>query len=169
LAIYTKATAVETNFVGTLKRKHIKRTAEKRIKRYGTGILAEMNHDDLLESLLDAKEIARLKEAKNGAVRLIDEQVNVIKSLIKKDLIDDFRRMELQNILNQFYTLQGKCERIKNYPLPRQYASISMVFVGIFIFLLPFGMMAEFSKLGDGFIWLISRLGVCYDGIGWGL
>ncbi len=34
--------------------------------------------------------------------------------------IDDFRHMELQNILNDFYTHQGKAERIKKFPFPRQ-------------------------------------------------
>jgi ion channel-forming bestrophin family protein len=62
--------------------------------------------------------------------------------------------MELQNIINRLYEHQGKCERIKNYPLPRQYAGSSNIFVSIFIILLPFGMLGEFNKMGEGMIWL---------------
>ena len=56
--------------------------------------------------------------------------------------------------LEEAYNLQGKCERIKNTPLPRQYAYFSKVFTWIFIILLPFGMVGEFAKMGHGLIWL---------------
>ena len=62
--------------------------------------------------------------------------------------------MELQKLLNDFYTHQGKCERIKKFPLPRQYAGMSFIFVAIFIFLLPFGLVGEFAQLGKYGIWL---------------
>ncbi|MEL6133776.1 MAG: bestrophin family ion channel, partial [Bacteroidota bacterium] len=57
----------------------------------------------------------------------------------------DFRHMEMQGLLTEFYTLQGKCERIKNFPLPRLYASLSIYFVYIFIFLLPLGLLSAYS------------------------
>ena len=69
-------------------------------------------------------------------------------------MIDDFRHMELQKLQNSFYTSQGKCERIKKFPLPRQYGNISFLFVGIFIFLLPLGMISEFAKIGTYGAWL---------------
>ena len=62
--------------------------------------------------------------------------------------------MELQKILNDFYVHQGKCERIKKFPLPRQYANMSFIFVAIFIFLLPFGMVSEFAKMGEYGSWI---------------
>jgi len=78
----------------------------------------------------------------------------LVAQLRKDNLIDDFRHMELQKVLNDFYIFQGQCERIKKFPLPRQYGSMSFVFVGIFIFLLPFGMVSEFDKLGEFGVWL---------------
>jgi putative membrane protein len=62
--------------------------------------------------------------------------------------------MEMQNVLNNFYDHQGKCERIKKFPLPRQYGNMSFFFVGIFIFLLPLGMISEFAKIGQYGAWL---------------
>lgn len=86
-------------------------------------------------------------EYKNTATQIIDQQSQDLKNLRKLNLIDDFRHMELQELLNDFYTHQGKCERIKKFPLPRQYGSMSFVFVGIFIFLLPLGMVSEFHDI----------------------
>lgn len=72
--------------------------------------------------------------------------------------------MEMEDVLRGFYTLQGKNERIKKFPLPRQYANMSRYFVGIFIILLPFSMIPELMKLGEWGFWssiLITAL------IGW--
>ena len=62
--------------------------------------------------------------------------------------------MELMQILYRFYEHQGKCERIKKFPLPRQYANMSRYFVNIFIFLLPFSLIPEMMKLGILGFWL---------------
>ncbi|MEL7147568.1 MAG: bestrophin family ion channel [Bacteroidota bacterium] len=133
---------------------HIGKLAKKRMKTYGLGLLKGDIHESNIEGLLSSDDLRNLDSAKNQATRLIDLQAEQLKELRAQGLIDDFRHMELQKLLNHFYTHQGKCERIKNYPLPRQYASTSMVFIAIFIFLLPLGMMAEFAKLGEHFVWL---------------
>lgn len=70
----------------------------------------------------------------------------------------------LQDVLNSFYDEQGRAERIKNFPFPRNYASFSFAFVCIFVFLLPFGIVAEFAKLGDAMIWLSIPFGAI---VGW--
>lgn len=69
-------------------------------------------------------------------------------------MIDDFRHMELEKLLVEFYTQQGASERIKNFPCPRQYATLNKWFIKVFIVLLPFGMLQEFQKLGGNLIWL---------------
>jgi putative membrane protein len=38
-------------------------------------------------------------------------------------------------------------ERIKKFPLPRQYGSMSFVFVSIFYILLPFGLIPAFQEM----------------------
>ena len=54
----------------------------------------------------------------------------------------------MENQIKEFYTLQGKNERIKNFPYPRQFATLNHFCVWIFILLLPFGIMNEFDKIG---------------------
>lgn len=145
--------------------KHIGKLNKKRRESWGVGLHADGGFtEEELKKLLPSEEYERLINCKNTATQIIDQQSQVLVDLRKKLLIDDFRHMELQNVLNRFYEHQGKCERIKKFPLPRQYASMSLVFVGIFIFLLPFGMVSEFAKLGELGAWISVPFTVL---IGW--
>ncbi len=103
---------------------------------------------------LSEKERQYIARKKNKAAQIIALQSKDLRELKTKRYIDDFRHMEMENVLKEFYTLQGKCERIKNFPFPRQYATVNLFFVWLFILLLPFGMVQEFDELGSNFIWL---------------
>lgn len=145
--------------------KHVSRVTKQRMKRWGVGLHADGGFtSDELKKFLPANEYNRLINYQNTATQIIDKQSQDLLILRKKNLIDDFRHMELQKILNDFYTFQGQCERIKKFPLPRQYASMSFIFIGVFIFLLPFGMISEFAKLGEFGSWLSVPFTVL---IGW--
>ncbi len=85
----------------------------------------------------------------NQASQILGIQSRRIKELQSQGLIDDFRHMELEKMVVELYTLQGKSERIKNFPYPRQFATLNYIFVWIFIILVPYGMMQEFEALGD--------------------
>ena len=124
------------------------------MKRFGVGLLDDDVTEKNLRSFLSQDEYEQLIDFSNTATQIIDLQSKELVTLRSRDLIDDFRHMELQKILNDFYIHQGKCERIKKFPLPRQYGSMSFIFVGIFILLLPFGMATEFQKIGDWGIWI---------------
>jgi putative membrane protein len=66
-----------------------------------------------------------------------------------------FHQLELQNMLNHFYNHQGMAERIKKFPFPRQFANSSFLLNTIFIFLLPLGLVTEFSKINAEGAWLM--------------
>jgi putative membrane protein len=85
----------------------------------------------------------------NQASQLLGIQSRRLKELMDQGLIEDFRHMEMTNMLVEFYTLQGKSERIKNFPYPRQFATLNYLFVWSFIILLPFGVMEGFESIGD--------------------
>jgi len=122
----------------------VKRFYNSRKNRFGVGLLGDEITQREIRKLLDRDEEKRVIEFQNSATQLIDIQSQELAELRRLKLIDDFRHMELQRILNDFYTHQGKCERIKKFPLPRQYASMSFIFVAIFIILLPFGLIPAF-------------------------
>jgi ion channel-forming bestrophin family protein len=60
---------------------------------------------------------------------------------------------ELQNQITKFYDSQGKNERIKSFPFPRQYANFSHVFVTLFCIVLPFGLTTIFKGEGNLSTW----------------
>ena len=132
----------------------MKETTEKRMGTWGVGLFDDQVTQTELKHFLPPEELERLINAKNTATQIVKEQGQDLKGLREQNVIEDFRHMELQNILNDFYTQQGKCERIKKFPLPRQYGSMSLVFVGVFIFLLPFAMVNVFHELSDWGAWL---------------
>ncbi|MEM9919718.1 MAG: bestrophin family ion channel [Bacteroidota bacterium] len=88
----------------------------------------------------------------NRASQLLGVQSRRLRQLKQQGYIEDFRHMEMENMLVEFYTLQGKSERIKNFPYPRQFATLNFLFVWIFIILVPFGIMNEFESIGQTFI-----------------
>lgn len=133
-------------------------------RKFGTGLIDDDVTKDELKNFLPAEEYERLINYQNTATQIIDQQAQDLKALREQGLIEDFRHMELQALLKDFYDHQGKCERIKKFPMPRQYANMSFIFIAIFIFLLPFGMVSEFSKLGAWGIWLSIPFNVI---VGW--
>lgn len=133
-------------------------------ENFGVGLLGDEVTQTELKIFLPEEEHDRLINYKNTATQIINEQGRDLRALKKRGLIDDFRHMELANLLKSFYTLQGKNERIKKFPLPRQYANMSFYFVSIFIFLLPFSMIPELMKLGMTGFWVSIPLTAL---IGW--
>lgn len=47
------------------------------------------------------------------------------------------------------FTLQGKSERIKNFPYPRQFATLNHYFMWIFVLLLPLGLVPQFAEIAQ--------------------
>lgn len=91
----------------------------------------------------------------NAATHLVKNQGQQLRQLEGEGLIENFRHIDMMRTLEELYNLQGRCERIKNTPFPRQYAYFSTVFVWIFVLLLPFGLVGEFDKLGThAYVWL---------------
>lgn len=133
---------------------HTARTARMYQQKFGIGLLDDEITKTELRLFLPPEEHDRLIANVNTATQIINEQSRDLTRLREQALIDDFRHTQLEGVLRSFYTLQGKNERIKKFPFPRQYANISRYFVGIFTILLPFSMIPEFIKLGDWGLWL---------------
>jgi len=133
---------------------HTARTAKIYQDRFGIGLIDDEITRTELRHFLPQEEHDRLIGYVNTATQIINEQSRELTALRAQGVIEDFRHMELTNLLRSFYTLQGKNERIKKFPLPRQYANMSRYFVGIFILLLPFSMVPELMKIGEWGLWL---------------
>jgi putative membrane protein len=108
--------------------------------------------EDAIKGYISEDEYNEVFAKGNKASQLLGVQSRRLKELMQQGAIEDFRHMELANILVEFYALQGKSERIKNFPYPRQYATMNYIFVWVFIILLPFGIMQEFEAIGEHII-----------------
>lgn len=128
--------------------------ADRYQKKFGIGLIEDELKELDLSKLISAEELNRLKKTKNISTQLINEQSQELTELRNQSIIDDFRHIDLMQTLSSFYDLQGKNERIKKFPLPRQYANTSRYFVGIFLLLFPFSMIPELIAIGELGFWL---------------
>ncbi|MEB3345346.1 bestrophin family ion channel [Aquimarina gracilis] len=108
----------------------------------------ELTLQEELHGYLNEDEKEFVLSMTNKQVACLNMQSKHFKELKLEGLIDDFRHMEFNNIIGELFTLQGKVERIKNFPYPRQFATLNLFFIWIFMILLPFGMMHEFHEIG---------------------
>ena len=86
----------------------------------------------------------------NKAAALLYLQSAHIKKLKEDGYIWPFAFLQLERLLETLFEHQGKSERIKNFPYPRQYATLGRYFVWIFLILLPFGLVPEFARIDIG-------------------
>lgn len=114
----------------------------------------ETKLEDELQPYLSHEEQVYILKKKNRATQLLSLQSAEMKELKKRRLIEDYPYVSMEGVIKDFYTHQGKAERIKNFPYPRQFATINLFFIILFSFLLPFGMLDEFAKLGNHGVWL---------------
>jgi putative membrane protein len=110
--------------------------------------------EDELQQYLSSDELEYVVGKKNKATQIIALQSRQLKALKAAGKIDHYEYVEMERRLADLYDHQGKCERIKNFPYPRQFASINLFFVWLMVLMLPYGMLNEFQKLGDMFVWL---------------
>ena len=105
--------------------------------------------EDDLFLLLDDDEWHTVTQSTNKQSTLIYLQSNHFRRLKERGLIWEFSFLELENLLQELLTLQGKSERIKNFPYPRQYSTLSHFFVWLFLLLLPLAVVPEFADFSS--------------------
>lgn len=124
---------------------------------------------DELKPYLSAEDHAYVLGKGNRSSHLLSLQTRQLMVLRQQGLIEHFRHLQLQTQITEMYTLQGKSERIKNFPFPRQYATINYFFVVLFLILLPFGMVDVFTEHGGGgwWVWLAIPFSVVSSWVFW--
>lgn len=147
---------------------------EIRYQEYMKGSYSIPERDTPLEQavqyLLSAEEKEYLFSKKNRATQTLALQSKTINELHRQALITDFQQLQLQKSIESFYDQQGKAERIKNFPYPRNFSSITTYLLHLFVILLPFGLLKEFNHLGDGTIlqgWTIYFIIPFATVVGW--
>lgn len=107
--------------------------------------LRKQNHWDDLEKYLPEKEIDQIRKVHNKPTQLLHRQSERLQDAYDKKIIEDFRHMELANVIKEFYDLQGKAERIKGTIFPYYYNYFTGVFLWLFVTCLPFSLVTDMS------------------------
>ncbi len=110
---------------------------------------AESPLEGELARYLPKEELEPLAATQNKATWLIGAQSRTIKDLFASQQLAVLHHTEMQKTLKDLLDQQSKAERIKNFPYPRQYATINTIFVWCFAALLPLCVIREFDRLND--------------------
>jgi ion channel-forming bestrophin family protein len=97
---------------------------------------------------------------------LLELQGEDLRRAYNRGWISDFRFVRLEETLIEFNNIQGRCERIKNTPFPRQYSFFSRVFVFIHASLLPFVFVEEIGWASMPISVILSFVFLCLDLVG---
>lgn len=116
--------------------------------------------EDELALFLDDAERTEVLGKTNRAAQLLALQSRDLRRLADAGLLTEHRHTAMERIVGVLFTHQGKSERIKNFPYPRQFATLNLFFVWLFVLLTPLGLMGEFQKLGGAFVWVAIPAGV---------
>jgi ion channel-forming bestrophin family protein len=147
---------------------NINKVYNKEFKRYYSIPEMETPLEQELIKYISQAELTFILSAKNKAAQLLSLQSNALKKLREDGSLEEFRFLDMHSALRDFSGHQGRSERIKNFPYPRQYATINGLFVKLFCILLPFGLLEEFDTLNErvtGFlqgnmVWLVIPFSV---------
>lgn len=124
--------------------------------------------EEELKKYLSDSELTFILTKKNRATQIIALQSQHLKRLKESGKISDLDFVELERTLSVLYDHQGRSERIKNFPYPRQFATINQMFTRLFIGMMPFGILHEFGKLSDTFgAWFIWLTVPCSVTVSW--
>jgi putative membrane protein len=67
-------------------------------------------------------------------------------------ILGGFDSFQMEGQLLALANYQGGCERIKNTPLPMNYQYFTKLFLYVFIFVLPFCLIGDFSKMNISYL-----------------
>jgi putative membrane protein len=127
---------------------------ERLTKKFIGSVCSEYHNtlDGELSLYLINDEITKLEDKSNMATQILKNQSVRLQELRDQESYEDFRHIALHELIQTFYEDQGKSERIKNFPFPRQYASTALWLTYVFCALVPFGLIEIFT-LKDS--WLV--------------
>ena len=129
--------------------------------------LRQENTWEELRPLLSESEFQRLNQAVNKATQLNHQQSLRLRELYRSGWIKQQAYIfGLMESIKDFFIGQGRCERIKTTPLPRQYAFFTKSFVWIFVLLLPFGLVQHLGWIALPIYILLASIFTITERIG---
>ena len=104
-----------------------------------------------LKPYIDEPDFEYVMSKSNKQTALMYLQSHHLRKLKERGVIWEFSFLTLEAVLQELVTLQGKSERIKNFPYPRHFATLNHLFMWLLVLLLPLGLVPQFAEIGDKF------------------
>ena len=104
--------------------------------------------EDELKAYLSDSDLKYVLSKNNRQTAVLYLQSHHLRDLKEQGIIWEFSFLELEAIIKELFTLQGQTERIKNFPYPRQYATLNHYFMWILLFPLPLALVPQFMEIG---------------------
>jgi putative membrane protein len=104
--------------------------------------------DELKTRLSDADLQKVLMHRGDKEALILHWQYAALSDLYNRKLISEFTLTTLISVLDDLARLQGALKRIKSYPYARNYYSIAVILVTIFVAMVPFGLFPYVQELG---------------------
>ncbi|MFK7808701.1 MAG: bestrophin family protein [Saprospiraceae bacterium] len=114
---------------------------------------------DAMKPYLSDADVRYVMSKNNKQTALLYLQSHHLKKLKEEGVLWEFSFLELEAVLKDLFTLQGQSERIKNFPYPRQFATLNHYFMWIFILLLPLAVVPQFAEIGTEIAQTHSTIG----------
>lgn len=124
--------------------------------------LRKQNRFNEFQHLLSENEFSELLHKLNRPNILLHQQGLRIKEAMRIDMLGPFDNISIEPNLATFSNWQGACERIKNTPLPMNYQYFTKVFLYVFILVLPFCLIGDFSKMNVCFMLIPICFMICF-------
>ena len=137
------------------------RHAMREIRQWETSIKHKTNnewdirppeHDSSLDKdikpYISESDFKYIMSKNNKQTAVLYLQSKHLKFLKEKGIIWEFSFLELEGVIQELFSLQGKSERIKNFPYPRQFATLNHLFMWTFVLLLPLALVPQFADIG---------------------
>ena len=104
---------------------------------------------------LSEQEQKLVTKAKHKPNIIANIMINKVEKLWKDHDITDFQQYILIEKITGLIDIQGKCERIKNTPIPMAYGFLLKFFINIYVVILPFSLIDD---IGWGCVPLVMLL-----------
>jgi putative membrane protein len=104
-----------------------------------------------LQPYISGEDFEYVMRKKNKQTALLYLQSHHLRKLKERGIIWEFSFLHLEGLVEELFSLQGKSERIKNFPYPRQFATLNHFFMWIFVLLLPLALVPQFAEISEGF------------------
>ena len=104
--------------------------------------------DELKTYLSDAEWQKVLAHRGDKEALILHWQYDAVREMWEQKLISEYILIMLTGALDEFARLQGALKRMKNYPYARNFYSIAIFLVMIYVAIIPFGLYPAAQELG---------------------